>query len=222
MYQEQRIIIRREFSMKKDILISCFSVVIGAVFGIILFASFQKSEEELPKNLTTETSSFPQLTEPKMEQSEPTNSSESSELIEQTGTNQKEYEAIAATCSSFVSIFFSNGSDQSYQKKEELLGELISETGKRNLLKDYSYQDGTDTVVTKVERATNYVKFDSILGKASVMSFMVFQTSYPDQPVMNTQTIVSIQLTKNEEDHWQVDNAEMRLLNQSMPEFFFS
>ncbi len=60
--------------MKKDILISCFSVVIGAVFGIILFASFQKSEEELPKNLTTETSSFPQLTELKMEQSEPTNS----------------------------------------------------------------------------------------------------------------------------------------------------
>ena len=51
---------------------------------------------------------------------------------------------------------------------------------------------------------------------------MIFQTSYPEQSVMNAQTIVQIQLTKNEEDYWQIDYAEMRLLNQTMPESFFS
>lgn len=189
------------------------------MFGIILFSSFQKSEGVPEEERVTDSSSLPQLIIPQTAQSEIETTAES---IERSTTNQKEVEAISAVCSSFVSIFFSNGSDQSYQEKEQLLGDLISEVGKKKLLKDYSYQEGTDTAVTKVGRATNYVKFDSVTGKAAVMSFMIFQTIYPDQPFLNAQTIVSIQLTKNEENKWQIDNAEMRLLNQAMPESFFS
>ncbi|EGO7931979.1 hypothetical protein D2A86_10110 [Enterococcus faecalis] len=206
--------------MKKSIIVSLFSFIIGSLFGVILFSSFQKNGGVAEVESTTESSSLPQLNIPQTAQTETT--AESVESIERITTNQKETEAISAACSSFVSIFFSNDSDQSYQEKEQLLGDLISETGKKKLLKDYSYQKGTDTAVTKVGRATNYVKFDSVTGKASVMSFMIFQTIYPDQPVLNAQTIVSIQLTKNEENKWQIDNAEMRLLNQAMPESFFS
>lgn len=192
------------------------------MFGVILFSSFQKGESVPDEESTMESSSLPQLIIPQTAQSETETTTESVESIERSTTNQKETEAISAACSSFVSIFFSNDSDQSYQEKEQLLGDLISETGKKKLLKDYNYQEGTDTAVTKVGRATNYVKFDSVTGKASVMSFMIFQTIYPDQPVLNAQTIVSIHLTKNEENKWQIDNAEMRLLNQAMPESFFS
>lgn len=192
------------------------------MFGVILFSSFQKGESVPDEESTTESSSLSQLIIPQTVQSETETTAESVESIERISTNQKETEAISAACSSFVSIFFSNDSDQSYQEKEQLLGDLISETGKKKLLKDYSYQEGTDIAVTKIGRATNYVKFDSVTGKASVMSFMIFQTTYPNQPVLNAQTIVSIQLTKNEENKWQIDNAEMRLLNQSMPESFFS
>ncbi|MCU7779228.1 hypothetical protein [Enterococcus faecalis] len=208
--------------MKKTIIISLFSFIIGSMFGVILFSSFQKGESVPGEESTTESSFLPQLIIPQTAQSETETTAESVESIERITTNQKETEAISAACSSFVSIFFSNDSDQSYQEKEQLLGDLISETGKKKLLKDYSYQEGTDIAVTKVGRATNYVKFDSVTGKASVMSFMIFQTIYPDQPVLNAQTIVSIQLTKNEENKWQIDNAEMRLLNQAMPESFFS
>lgn len=208
--------------MKKSIIVSLFSFIIGSMFGVILFSSFQKNSGVAEVESTTESSSLPQLIIPQSTQSETETTTESVESIERTTTNQKETEAISAACSSFVSIFFSNDSDQSYQEKEQLLGDLISETGKKKLLKDYSYQEGTDTAVTKVGRATNYVKFDSVTGKASVMSFMIFQTIYPDQPVLNAQTIVSIQLTKNEENKWQIDNTEMRLLNQAMPESFFS
>ncbi|EHR4850938.1 hypothetical protein KUB85_001274 [Enterococcus faecalis] len=208
--------------MKKSIIISLFSFIIGSMFGVILFSSFQKGESVPDEESTMESSSLPQLIIPQTAQSETETTTESVESIERSTTNQKETEAISAACSSFVSIFFSNDSDQSYQEKEQLLGDLISETGKKKLLKDYNYQEGTDTAVTKVGRATNYVKFDSVTGKASVMSFMIFQTIYPDQPVLNAQTIVSIHLTKNEENKWQIDNAEMRLLNQAMPESFFS
>ncbi|MFB5345734.1 hypothetical protein [Enterococcus faecalis] len=208
--------------MKKSIIVSLFSFIIGSMFGVILFSSFQKGESVPDEESTTESSSLSQLIIPQTVQSETETTAESVESIERISTNQKETEAISAACSSFVSIFFSNDSDQSYQEKEQLLGDLISETGKKKLLKDYSYQEGTDIAVTKIGRATNYVKFDSVTGKASVMSFMIFQTTYPNQPVLNAQTIVSIQLTKNEENKWQIDNAEMRLLNQSMPESFFS
>lgn len=208
--------------MKKSIIVSLFSFIIGSMFGIILFSSFQKNEDIPEEETTTESSSLSEFAIPQTVQSQTENTTESVESIERTTTNQKEFEAISNACSSFVSIFFSNDSDQSYQEKEQLLGDLISEVGKKKLLKDYSYQEGTDTAVTKVGRATNYVKFDSVTGKASVMSFMIFQTIFPDQPVLNAQTIVSIQLTKNEENKWQIDNAEMRLLNQAMPESFFS
>lgn len=192
------------------------------MFGVVLFSSFQKNEDISEEKSITESSSLPEFDIPQTTQSETETTTESVEPTDRTTTNQKEVEAISATCSSFVSIFFSNDSDQSYQEKEQLLGDLISETGKKKLLRNYSYQKGTDTAVTKVGRATNYVKFDSVTGKASVMSFMIFQTIYPNQPVLNAQTIVSIQLTKNEENKWQIDNAEMRLLNQAMPESFFS
>lgn len=107
-------------------------------------------------------------------------------------------------------------------KKKEQLRPFLSEVGKKKLLKDYSYQEGTDIAETKAVRTTNYAKFDSVTGNATVMSFMLYQTIYPDQPVMNAQTIVQLSLTKNEEDIWQIDQAEMRLLNQPMPESFFS
>lgn len=208
--------------MKKSIIVSLFSFIIGSMFGIILFSSFQKNEDIPEEKTTTESSSLSEFAIPQTVQSETEATTKSVEPIERTTTNQKEIETISAVCSSFVSIFFSNDSEQSYQEKVQLLGDLISETGKKKLLKDYSYQEGTDTAVTRVGRATNYVKFDSVTGKASAMSFMIFQTIYPDQPVLNAQTIVSIQLTKNEENKWQIDNAEMRLLNQTMPESFFS
>ncbi len=204
--------------MKKMIAIGIFGVLIGLTFGVILQSAFTK-DAPIPamKKQIESSQSFE-----KNEEKKTLRSTEKKEIVVRSTNNQKESEQISKTCSDFISLFFSNHPDISYKEKEEKLLPFLSERGKKKLLGDYSYQDGTDLAETKAAKATNYVNFDSVTGKATVMSFMIYQTVYPEQPAMNAQTIVQIKLTKNEEDRWQIDEAEMRLLNQMMPEYYFS
>lgn len=204
--------------MKHYLLIGTFGLIIGLTFGIIFVGIFSNEKEKEFGNSNYESShSSEQLIE-----KETVISSEKVKAVEGTTTNQQEHDAISETCSTFISLFFLNHSDLSNSEKKEQLKPLLSDIGKEDLLKEYEYQEGTDVANTQAVRATNYVNFDSVTGKATVMSFMIFQTSYPNQEAMNAQTIVQIQLTKNKEDYWQIDHAEMRLLNQTMPELFFS
>ena len=204
--------------MKKIIGAGVFGVVIGLVFGVIILAFLgEHTEPTTKKTINDSKQSIDSI-----ERKESTSISEKNKSIERSTHNQKEYDAISRTCSAFISAFFTNHPKTSNEEKKEQLMPFLSEVGKKKLLKDQSYQEGTDIAETKAVRTTNYAKFDSVTGKATVMSFMLYQTIYPDQPVMNAQTIVQLSLTKNEEDIWQIDQAEMRLLNQPMPESFFS
>lgn len=204
--------------MKKVIGAGLFGVVIGLVFGVIILAFLREHTEPTTKKTINES----KQSIGSIERKESTSTSEKNKSVERSTHNQKEYDAISKTCSAFVTVYFTNQPKTSNEEKKEQLQPFLSEVGKKNLFKDYSYQDGTDLAETKAIRTTNYAKFDSVTGKATVMSFMLYQTIYPDQPVLNAQTIIQLSLTKNEEDIWQIDQAEMRLLNQSMPESFFS
>lgn len=204
--------------MKKVIGAGLFGVVIGLVFGVIILAFLGEHTEPTTKKTINES----KQSIGSIKRKESTSTSEKNKSVERSTHNQKEYDEISKTCSAFVTVYFTNQPKTSNEEKKEQLQPFLSEVGKKNLFKDYSYQDGTDLAETKAIRTTNYAKFDSVTGKATVMSFMLYQTIYPDQPVLNAQTIVQLSLTKNEEDIWQIDQAEMRLLNQSMPESFFS
>lgn len=204
--------------MKKTITIGLFGVLIGLIFGVIFLAILGENTDSSVKTGSTESSQkFKEI-----EENNSVSSSEIDKVVERSTENQKEYETISKTCSNFISVFFTNHPDKSSDEKKRQIASFLSDVGKKKLLEDYSYQEGTDLAETKAIRTTNYVKFDSITGKATVMSFMLYQTMYPEQPVMNAQTIVQVKLTKNEKAIWQIDTAEMRLLNQTMPESFFS
>lgn len=204
--------------MKNYLLVGIFGLIIGLTFGILFFGIFLNEEEKETSHFSYESGQSSE----QLEEKEAFISSEETKSVEGLTTNQQEHDAISETCSTFISLFYLNHLDVSNSEKMEQLKPFLSEKGKEGLLKDYEYQEGTDVANTQAVRATNYITFDSVTGQATVMSFMIFQTSYPEQSVMNAQTIVQIQLTKNEEDYWQIDYAEMRLLNQTMPESFFS
>lgn len=208
--------------MKKITLfiLASFAIGIGIGFSVGLLViptnTTEKPTEGKPVVESSESSSNIE------NEKELSNTYESMEPVERTTDNNKEYDEINKVAMTFISLFYTNTKDTSYSEKEAQLGDTLSIVGKRNLLEDYSYQDGTDTAQTVPIKTKNYVSFDSVTGTARVMSFMIYQTKYMDNTPTNAQTIVQIELEKNEEDVWQVNDAILRLLNQSMPDSYFS
>ncbi|GGD01858.1 hypothetical protein [Enterococcus wangshanyuanii] len=162
--------------------------------------------------MTTESTSY----------SEKNDQSDELDKVEGNTENQKEFDALSALTTEFISVFYRNSSTQTFAEKEKELQPFLSEIGRKNLLKNYDYQEGTDMATTAPVTAKTYVNFDSVTGEAVVMAFMIYQTKYEDNPPVNAQTIVRIACTKNDENQWQVDDSELRLLNQPMPNSYYA
>lgn len=204
---------------RKAIFMVGLSLTIGACLGILGMSLF--STKQPPTNT---------IEQPKerldssllKEKSEKNTPDKPSTKVERTTTNQKEFDALSELGKEFINVFYKNTPTLSTEEKEKAVSPYLSDIGRSNLLKNYNYQDGTDVAITNPLTAKIYVNFDSITGTAVIMAFMIYQTKYEDNTPTNAQTIVRIMCSKNQEDSWEVDDSEMRLLNQPMPQSYYS
>lgn len=201
---------------KKSILLVGLSLMIGTCLGIIGMSLFvprqpHKEQQTIVQPSTESTEGSSKVREP-----------EELQKVEGNTENQKEFDALTELSTEFISVFYRNTSEQTFEEKSKELQPFLSEIGKKNLLKAYDYQEGTDIATTAPVTAKTYVNFDSVTGEAVVMAFMIYQTKYEENPPVNAQTIVRIVCTKNKENQWQIDDSELRLLNQPMPNSYYA
>lgn len=201
---------------KKNIFLIGLALVIGTCLGVIGMSLFS------PRQPIKQGEKIVQTTTESTNHSDKNGQSEELDKVEGNTENQKEFDALSALTTEFISVFYRNSSTQTFEEKEKELQPFLSEIGRKNLLKNYDYQEGTDMATTAPVTAKTYVNFDSVTGEAVVMAFMIYQTKYEENPPVNAQTIVRIVCTKNEENQWQIDDSELRLLNQPMPNSYYA
>lgn len=203
--------------MNKKILgVLSLTFVIGICIGVVVMATVSKKEANAPAVKPTENTTI------ESEAIESEQSKKEQQPVEKNTTNQKEFDALSRLSSEFINVYYRVSSETDGEEKKAALLPLISEIGRANLLKDYTYQEGTDMAKTDPVTAKSYVNFDSVSGEAVVMVFMIYQTKYEDNPPVNAQTIVRLQCTKDAQQVWKIDDAEMRLLNQPMPNSYYA
>lgn len=206
--------------MKKKIIgLVTLSFVIGACLGILGMSFFSKTK--LNDNQSEQTNDTHSTTnsEDKLKETKDTGGDIS---VERNTTNQKEFDALSTLSKEFIQVFYRNSKEVSSEEKQLAVKPYLSKVGEANLFQDYNYQEGTDMATTNPLTAKIYVNFDSVTGEAVVMAFMIYQTKYEENTPVNAQTIVRIECSKNDEDTWKVDNSEMRLLNQPMPNSYYA
>lgn len=204
---------------RKFIGIIVLSLITGACLGILGMSLFFQKK---PNEITLEQPKAIKDSSVSDKNSEKDIPDKPSTKVERNTTNQKEFDALSDLGKEFINVFYKNTPTISKQDKEKAVSPYLSDIGRTNLLKDYNYQEGTDVAITNPLTAKIYVNFDSITGTAVIMAFMIYQTKYEDNAPTNAQTIVRITCSKNKEDSWEVDDSEMRLLNQPMPQSYYS
>lgn len=200
---------------KKTIILVGVVFVLGMLAGVVATHLSQKKEAPTTIQSSMESDTTSDVTIPS------TTSEEEQPSIPKHTSSQLEMDSLSDVSTQFVQAYFSTV-EETKEERLKTLNQLLSDSGKEVLLKEYSYQEGTDMAQNEPIQTKNYVNFDAITGKAQVMSFMVLKTKYEDNAPVNAQTIVQIKLSKNEKDQWKVDYAEMRLLNQSVPGSFYT
>ncbi|MDB1689053.1 hypothetical protein [Enterococcus casseliflavus] len=134
--------------------------------------------------------------------------------------SELEFKNIEKVAKAFTDGFYTNNSDN-IQEKMDSIQEYITPKAKGKIVPYWVESNDKMTVEQSKISEKYYVNLENILGEATVTGFLYVSTSYEEDKPFTVRYLVQMDLKKNDNNVWQVNEIRETVTTNDVPERFY-
>lgn len=134
--------------------------------------------------------------------------------------SELEFKNIEKVAKAFTDGFYTNNSDN-IQEKMDSIQEYLTPKAKGKIVPYWVESNDKMTVEQSKISEKYYVNLENVLGEATVTGFLYVSTSYEEDKPFTVRYLVQMDLKKNENNVWQVNEVRETVTTNDVPERFY-
>lgn len=134
--------------------------------------------------------------------------------------SELEFKNIEKVAKAFTDGFYTNNSDN-IQEKMDSIQEYLTPKAKGKIVPYWVESNDKMTVEQSKISEKYYVNLENVLGEATVTGFLYVSTSYEEDKPFTVRYLVQMDLKKNENNVWQVNEIRETVTTNDVPERFY-
>lgn len=134
--------------------------------------------------------------------------------------SEVEFKNIEKVAKAFTDGFYTNNSDN-IQEKMDQIQEYLTPKAKGKIVPYWVESNDKLTVEQSKISEKYYVNLENVLGEATVTGFLYVSTSYEGDKPFTVRYLVQMDLKKNENNVWQVNEIRETVTTNDVPERFY-
>ncbi|MEC5317176.1 hypothetical protein NGF69_16560 [Enterococcus casseliflavus] len=134
--------------------------------------------------------------------------------------SEVEFKNIEKVAKAFTDGFYTNNSDN-IQEKMDSIQEYLTPKAKGEIVPYWVESNDKMTVEQSKISEKYYVNLENVLGEATVTGFLYVSTSYEEDKPFTVRYLVQMDLKKNENNVWQVNEIRETVTTNDVPERFY-
>lgn len=134
--------------------------------------------------------------------------------------SELEFKNIEKVAKAFTDGFYTNNSDD-IQEKMDSIQEYLTPKAKGKIVPYWVESNDKMTGEQSKISEKYYVNLENVLGEATVTGFLYVSTSYEEDKPFTVRYLVQMDLKKNENNVWQVNEIRETVTTNDVPERFY-
>ncbi|MGJ0740766.1 hypothetical protein [Enterococcus casseliflavus] len=134
--------------------------------------------------------------------------------------SELEFKNIEKVAKAFTDGFYTNNSDD-IQEKMDSIQEYLTPKAKGKIVPYWVESNDKMTVEQSKISEKYYVNLENVLGEATVTGFLYVSTSYEEDKPFTVRYLVQMDLKKNVNNVWQVNEIRETVTTNDVPERFY-
>jgi hypothetical protein len=134
--------------------------------------------------------------------------------------SELEFKNIEKVAKAFTDGFYTNNSDN-IQEKMDSIQEYLTPKAKGKIVPYWVESNDKMTVEQSKISEKYYVNLENVLGEATVTGFLYVSTSYEEDKPFTVRYLVQMDLKKNDNNVWQVNEIRETITTNDVPERFY-
>lgn len=134
--------------------------------------------------------------------------------------SELEFKNIEKVAKAFTDGFYTNNSDD-IQEKMDSIQEYLTPKAKGKIVPYWVESNDKMTVEQSKISEKYYVNLENVLGEATVTGFLYVSTSYEEDKPFTVRYLVQMDLKKNDNNVWQVNEIRETVTTNDVPERFY-
>jgi hypothetical protein len=134
--------------------------------------------------------------------------------------SEQEFKNIEKVAKAFTDGFYTNNSDD-IQEKMDSIQEYLTPKAKGKIVPYWVESNDKMTVEQSKISEKYYVNLENVLGEATVTGFLYVSTSYEEDKPFTVRYLVQMDLKKNDNNVWQVNEIRETVTTNDVPERFY-
>lgn len=134
--------------------------------------------------------------------------------------SELEFKNIEKVAKTFTDGFYTNNSDN-IQEKMDSIQEYLTPKAKGKIVPYWVESNDKMTVEQSKISEKYYVNLENVLGEATVTGFLYVSTSYEEDKPFTVRYLVQMDLKKNDNNVWQVNEIRETVTTNDVPERFY-
>ena len=134
--------------------------------------------------------------------------------------SELEFKNIEKVAKAFTDGFYTNNSDN-IQEKMDSIQEYLTPKAKGKIVPYWVESNDKMTVEQSKISEKYYVNLENVLGEATVTGFLYVSTSYEEDKPFTVRYLVQMDLKKNDNNVWQVNEIRETVTTNDVPERFY-
>lgn len=134
--------------------------------------------------------------------------------------SEVEFKNIEKVAKAFTDGFYTNNSDN-IQEKMDSIQEYLTPKSKGKIVPYWVESNDKMTVEQSKISEKYYVNLENVLGEATVTGFLYVSTSYEEDKPFTVRYLVQMDLKKNDNNVWQVNEIRETVTTNDVPERFY-
>jgi|AKZA01.1.fsa_nt_gi hypothetical protein len=134
--------------------------------------------------------------------------------------SELEFKNIEKVAKAFTDGFYTNNSDN-IQEKMDSIQEYLTPKAKGKIVPYWVESNDKMTIEQSKISEKYYVNLENVLGEATVTGFLYVSTSYEEDKPFTVRYLVQMDLKKNDNNVWQVNEIRETVTTNDVPERFY-
>lgn len=134
--------------------------------------------------------------------------------------SELEFKNIEKVAKAFTDGFYTNNSDN-IQEKMDSIQEYLTPKAKGKIVPYWVESNDKMTVEQSKISEKYYVNLENVLGEATITGFLYVSTSYEEDKPFTVRYLVQMDLKKNDNNVWQVNEIRETVTTNDVPERFY-
>ncbi len=134
--------------------------------------------------------------------------------------SELEFKNIEKVAKAFTDGFYTNNSDN-IQEKMDSIQEYLTPKAKGKIVPYWVESNDKMTVEQSKISEKYYVNLENVLGEATVTGFLYVSTSYEEDKPSTVRYLVQMDLKKNDNNVWKVNEIRETVTTNDVPERFY-